>query len=241
MTTAASVNPAELTALVTGRYVGAYFEARLLYAPGTSYEPGTSNPATFLSNELAVGVNGYQRQVISYTQNDVSAYTDLGVGLVEKAAVFDHDGTATTLDFTHCALVWGDGQAIALSAGTTPATMVDGVYTGFKPTTVSGSGSGLEVTLTISSNAVTDVTVTQAGSGYTTSSVLEIPEAELEAAGVTAVGSGLGSLGLGVDTIYQPANAGELFSVAETANEVNLSGGNQAVFYFNLKQFGFYN
>ena len=61
MTIAASVNPQELNAIVTDRYVGAYFEARLLYAPGTSFLPGTSDPATFLSNELTQGANGYQQ------------------------------------------------------------------------------------------------------------------------------------------------------------------------------------
>lgn len=241
MTIAASVNPAELIALVQDRYVDAYFEAMLLYAPGVAYDPGTTDPVAFLGNELTQGVNGYNRQVISYTSGDVTAYTDLGVGLVEKAAIFAHDGTATTLDFTHCALAWGSGNVTAVSAGTVPATMADGVYTGFQAETLTGSGSGLIVSVTVVANAVTDVTVTSSGTGYAGGDGAQITEAQLEAAGVTAPGSALGGIGINIDTVYAPTNAGELFTVAQTANEVNLSGGNEAVFYFNLKQFGFFN
>ena len=81
MAIAAKISPAELTALVTNRYVGKYYEARLINAPGVSYVPGTSNDATFLGNEVTQGTGGYERQVINYVGGDVSAYSDDGVAL----------------------------------------------------------------------------------------------------------------------------------------------------------------
>ncbi|HAW77982.1 MAG TPA: hypothetical protein DCW74_19880, partial [Alteromonas australica] len=138
MAIAAKVSSAELTAQVTDRFVGRSFEARLIDASGTSYEPGITNDATFLGFEVPIGTGGYQRQVISYTSSDVSAYTDDGVALTTRATVFAHNGGATTIDFSHAALVWSTGNALTLSAvGTAPSAAVNGTYTNIPVDTTS--------------------------------------------------------------------------------------------------------
>ena len=87
MAIAAKISPSELTALVTNSYVGKYYEARLINAPGTSYIPGTTVDATFLSNEVTQGTGGYERQIISYAGGDVSSYSDDGVALATKLSL----------------------------------------------------------------------------------------------------------------------------------------------------------
>jgi hypothetical protein len=53
---------------------------------------------------------------------------------------------------------------------------------------------------------------------------------------------GAGDLSFPVSTIYQPTveAAGELFTITEPTSPVALTAGNEAVFYWNIKQFGFY-
>ena len=55
-----------------------------------------------------------------------------------------------------------------------------------------------------------------------------------------AITGGAGPLIFSVDTVQTNADADDLLAVAETTAPVNLSGGNEAVFYWDLKQFGFY-
>jgi hypothetical protein len=240
MAIAAKISPAELTAQVTNRFVGKYYEARLIYAPGTSYIPGTTNDATFLSNEVAAGTGGYVRQVISYTGGDVSAYSDDGVALTTKATVFAQDGGATAISFSHVALVEGNGNVTALAANSgAPTAGVNGTYTDL-PTVTGGSGTGLTVDLTITNSgaASTDyaLTIKQAGHGYAASDSIQVQEAALVAAG--AVAASAGNITTTASTVYSSSQ--QLLSVAQTPSTVNLNGGNETVFYWNLKQFGFY-
>ena len=226
--------------MVTDRYVGKYYEARLINAPGTSYIPGTTVDATFLANEVTQGTGGYERQVINYVGGDVSAYSDDGVALATKGTVFTHDGGGTTITFSHAALVEGNGNVLTFLANTgAPSAGVNGTYNNL-PTIAGGSGRGLTVNLTIQNSgaASTDyiLAVQNAGSGYAASESIQIQEAVLVAAG--AVAASAGDLTTTISGVY--TSPGQLVAVAETASTVNLTGGNETVFYWNLKQFGYY-
>ena len=52
--------------------------------------------------------------------------------------------------------------------------------------------------------------------------------------------AGAGDLVVTIDTVNTAANAGQLLSVAQTTNSVVLAAGNEAAFYWNLKQYGYY-
>ena len=53
---------------------------------------------------------------------------------------------------------------------------------------------------------------------------------------------GAGDLSFSVSTAHSPtvASAGDLFTITKPASAVTLTAGNEAVFYWNLKQYGFY-
>lgn len=240
MAIAAKISPTELSSIVTSRYVNNYYETRLINAPGTSYIPGTTNDATFLANEVTPGTGGYERQVFQYTSSDLSAYSDDGIALATKGTVFTHDGGGTLITFSHAALVQGNGCVQLLNANSgAPSAGVNGTYTAL-PTVTSGSGRGLTVNLTIVNSGVasTDyiLAVQNAGSGYAVSDTVQIQEAALVAAG--AVAASAGDLTTTISGVY--TSPGQLVAVAETASTVNLTGGNETVFYWNLKQFGYY-
>lgn len=242
MAIAAQIAPSELEDIVSNRYVGEYYEARLIYAPGTSYQPGITSDATFLGFEVAAGTAGYRKQIISYGAPDVGAYADDGVALATKATIFAHDGSGTTLSFSHVALCKSEGNALTLGANTVkPSAAVNGTYTNL-PVTTGGSGYGLTVNVTISNlgAALGDyaVTINKPGYDYVASDSISITDAVLTAAG--AITGGAGPLTLSVATVTAPADAGQLVAVAETAGTVALTAGNEAAFYWNLKQYGFY-
>ena len=243
MAIAAKISSSELIAQVTNRFVGNSYEARLISATGTTYTPGITDDATFLSFEAPIGTGGYQRQVISYALADVTSYTDDGVALSTKATIFAHDGSANSIDFSHAALVWSTGNTLTLgTVDTAPSAAVDGTYTNIPVTTTTGSGVGLTVDLTVANSGAssTDYTLTivNAGYDYAASDVLVFTEGVL--AGLGVVAGGAGDLALTVGTVSSPSNAGQILSVAQTSSDVILSGGNEAVFYWNLKQFGYY-
>lgn len=243
MAIAAKISSSELIAQVTGRFVGNSFEARLISATGTSYSPGITNDATFLGFEAPIGTGGYQRQVISYDSADVTTYTDDGVALSTKATIFAHDGSTSSVDFSHAALVWSTGNTLTLgTVDTAPSAAVNGTYTNIPVTTTTGSGVGLTVDLTVANSGAssTDYTLAIVSSGYdyAASDVLVFTEGVLAGLGVVAAGAG--NLALTVGTVSSPSNAGQILSVAQTSSDVILAGGNEAVFYWNLKQFGYY-
>lgn len=243
MAIAAKISSDELTAQVTQRFDGAVLEARLINAPGVSYIPGTTNDASFLSFEVAAGTGGYARQVISYDAGDVSVYSDDGVALTQRATVFTQDGGATSIDFSHVALVWGSGNVLTLGAvSAAPTAGVDNTYTNIPIDSTTGSGTGLTVNLTISNSGATTtdyaVSVQNAGSGYAVSDNVTISDGTL--AGLGAITGGAGNLTFSVATISNQTNANSILAVAQTSSAVVLGGGNQAAFYWNLKQFGFY-
>ena len=243
MAIAAKISSSELTAQVTNRFAGKSFEARLIDATGTSYEPGITDDNLFLGFEVPLGTGGYQRQVITYAPGDITTYSDDGVALTTKATVFAHDGGATSIDFSHAALVWSTGNIDTLgSVGTAPSAAVDGTYTNIPVSSTSGSGVGLTVDLTVSNSGASSsdyvLTVVSSGYDYAASDTLVFTEGVL--AGLGIVSAGAGNLATSVGTVNTSSNAGELLSVAQTSSDVVLSGGNEAVFYWNLKQFGYY-
>lgn len=241
MSIAARVSSDEVTAQVTERFVGKYCEARLIDSPGTDYTPGTTVDATFLADEVTIGTGGYARQVIGIEQADVSAYSDSGVGIDQKATVFAQDGGATAIDFTHVALVWSTGNVTATGAVTAaPTSGTDGTYTNIPIDSTSGSGVGMTVDLTITNSgaATTDyaLTVVKPGYGYAASDTLTIANGTL--AGLFTAGTG--DLTFPVSTASTNADAGKVLAVAKPSTAVSVTAGNEAAFYWNIKLFGFF-
>jgi hypothetical protein len=240
MSIAAKVSAAELNAQVTNRFVDQYYEARLIYAPGTSYLPGITTDATFLADEVAAGTGGYVRQVIKYVNADVGLYADDGVGLATKATVFAHDGGATVLSFSHIALVKSTGNVLTFGAVTTkPSNAINGTYTDI-PVTTAGAGKGLTANLVVTNNGASlsdyALTVMDSGYGFAASDALQIQDSALAAVG--AINPGAGTIGFTAATVSSPSDAGNILAVAETSGTVSLTAGNEAAFYWNLKQYG---
>lgn len=241
MTIAAKVASAEVDAQVRLRFENKYLEGTLIDAPGVNYSPGVTNDTTFLSNKVTEGTAGYYPQVIGYTPGDFANYSDGGVGLQQKATVFTHNGGGTVLDFTHIALLWSTGNVTALSAASgVPTSMTNGTYTAI-PTTTAGSGTGLTVDLTVANGGAVagdyTLTINNPGRNYAASDLMTIPNGTL--AGLDP-SIGTGDLTFTISTVDTNADAGDIVAVAKTVNAVSLTAGNQAVFYWNLKHFGFY-
>ena len=55
-----------------------------------------------------------------------------------------------------------------------------------------------------------------------------------------AVTAGAGDLTVSVASISNPSTAGQLVAVAKTTSPVLLTAGNEAAFYWNLKNYGYY-
>lgn len=242
MTIAAKISSTELTAQVTDRFADTFFEARLINVPGTIYDPGITSDAAFLANEVIVGTGGYKRAIINWTAADVLAYSDDGVALNQKAATFAQDGSAATIDFSHVALVWSTGNVTALGTAVgKPTTAINGTYTNIPTDSTTGSGSGLTVDITVTNlGAILNnytITANTAGYDYSAGNNVTISNSTLQSSGITTEVSG--DLIFPVDAVNSPSNGGEILSVAQTANSVVVSGGNEVAFYFNLKQFGF--
>lgn len=240
MAIAAPLSAYETAKQVENRFAGKYLEARLINAPGVTYTPNVTNDTSFLASEVTLGTAGYARQIIKYELGDVSAYGDDGVGLATKTTIFAHDGSGTTLDFTHVALVWSHENVETLGVVTAaPSSGVNGTYTNIPIDVTNGSGTGLtvDVTVTNSGAATTDyaITVHNAGLGYAASDTLSILNANLVSAGITTAGTG--DLTFSVGTASSNGDHGYIFSVAQTTNAVALVSGREAIFYWDLKQY----
>jgi len=247
MTIASQVSAIEIANIVTDRYVDQYFEARLIDLAAYNYDPAVSgSDATLLAGEVPLGTGGYARATLNFVSGDVGIYADGGVALNQKATVFAHDGGETAIEFSHVALVWSSGNVRALGAVTAApasATTTTAAYTNIPIDGTTGSGVGMTVDLEVTNSgaAATDyvVTLNKPGYGYAASDGLTIFNGTL--AGLDA-SIGAGDLQFPVGTVYTPtiATAGDLFTVAKTTSPVTLTAGNEAAFYWNLKQFGFY-
>lgn len=247
MTIAAKVSATEVQNIVTDRYVDQFFEARLINAPAYNYDPSVSgSDATLLASEVSIGTGGYQRAYLSWSSGEVGTYADGGVALAQKATTFAHDGGATPIAFSHVALVWSSGNALTLGAVTAApasATTTTTAYTNIPIDSTSGSGFSMTVDLEVTNSgaATTDyvVTINKPGYGYAAADTLTINNGTL--AGLDA-SIGAGDLTFPVATVYTPtvATAGDLFTAVKTTSSVSLVDGNEAAFYWNIKQFGFY-
>lgn len=244
MALAAAISASEVTDQVTDRFVGKYLEARLISATGTVYTPGANtDDATFLAFEVPAGTGGYRRQVFSYAAGDVLTYSDDGVGLSTRATVFAQDGTSSAINFSHVALCWSDGNIVTysptfVSRPSTPDS-VDGTYTNIPIDSTSGGGRDATINLTIASSGTNySVEIQGAGIDYAVGDTVTILSGTL--LGIGATTGGTTDLTLTVDSVSSNPDAGNIVAVAQTSSEVNLNGGNEAVFYWNLKQFGFY-
>lgn len=241
MAIAATVSSTELRSQVLARFEDKFLEARLINAPGVTYTANVTDDSAFLAQEVVAGTGGYERVVIKYETSDVTPYNDDGVALATKATTFAHDGSGTILTFSHAALVWSQGNALTLGGvGTAPTAGVDGTYTNIPIDSTSGSGVGLRVDLTIQNSGATPsdyiLTIARHGYDYAPAEVVSISDGTL--AGLGAITSGAGSLGFSVATTTTNPDAGDVLAVAKTTSTVNLASGNEAVFYWNLKQFG---
>ena len=240
MTIAAKISSDELRAQVSNRFVDKYIEARLIDATGVTYQPGITDDTNFLAAEVPAGTGGYRRQVIGYGIGDLSVYSDDGVSLSTKNTIFTHDGSGTTIDFSHVALVWSSGNVETATVTTAPTAGVDGTYNSIPIDSTDNAGAGLTVNLTIvnSGAAPGDYTLTVAdvGFGFAPGDSCIINAGTLGGLGAT---DGLtGDLLFTVTPYTANADAGKIISVAQTTSSVNLADGNQAVFYWNLKQYG---
>lgn len=240
MTIQTRISAAELTAQVTNNFVNEYFEVALCNAPGVVYTPGLSTDSTFIATEIQAGYGGYRRQVITFNSGDVTAYADDGVALSPKVAIFEHDGNnAEAISFTHVVLMRGNGQVLAVNAVTQEPTIgaADGFYPDVPVNTGNGStGYGMTVDLTVSGSVHT-VTVNAVGYGYTVGESVEITQDVL-----ASIGANSGYNGSVIFTVSDVhSSSGGFVSVAAPDTSVLLQSGNQAAFYYNVKQFGYYN
>lgn len=247
MTIAAQVSSSEVTSIITDRYVDQYFEARLINLPAFNYDPSVAgSDTTLLNGEITYGNGGYRRAIIGWTGAEIGSYTDGGVALAQKATTFAQDGGATAITFSHIALVWSTGNVLTLGATTAApvsATNTTSAYTNIPVDSTSGSGLGLTVNLEVVDGGVatTDyvLTINSPGFNYAPGDTVTISNGTL--AGLDA-SVGAGDLTFSVGTVYTPtvAAAGSLFTAVKTTSAVNLVAGNEAAFYWNIKQFGFY-
>ena len=237
MAVSANISSTEVRAAVVERYIGHYFEAALVNAPGITYTPGSTNDTTFMAFEVTEGLAGYKREIFNYSASDVLAYSERGVGLSTKSTLFPHDGGSDAINFTHVALCWGGSNVIAMGATTQePAEGTDGVYTNL-PTQTSGSGSGLLLDLTVSNNVFV-FTISKPGRGYQVNDVVTVLGADMLQVGAIAAEYEQSNATLPVDNVSVEPNQGNVLAVVQTSSAVSLISGTQAAFYWNNKLYG---
>ena len=247
MAISSSISASELARILQAQYVGQTFEVALVNSGSATYNPETTIDAEFLQFEVPDGVGGYQRQVISFEQTDVAPYSDKGLGLATKVAKFTHDGSAQTINFSHVVLVRGQGNAKAINEDATTLPTINqgsgevmnaGLYRAL-PTLSGGTGSGatLDVEITDFGEDADnyEFTLNARGRGYQVGDTIEVTGATLVAAGAAPID--LGPIVIAITEVQE--NGGTIVSASATATPVILGNGNEAVFYFNNKIFGF--
>lgn len=246
MTTRSVISSEELSRQIFQGFVNQSFEVTLVNAPGTVYQPSVTTNASFLQNELTPGTFDYMPAVFTYIPADETNYSDGGIGLETKTAVFNNNGQGS-YQFTHVVLKRGNGNVQAINSPSQfPTAGSNGTAVGLP--TVNGvdgdgnqyPGDGLTIDVTVINQGVTgsdwQLTINQPGYGYEEDGQIIITADVLLDAGLTIAQSS-GDL---VFTINQVSSSdGAIVSVTPTENTVIMSDGNEAVFYFNIKQFGF--
>lgn len=237
MAVSANISSTEVRTALVERYVGHYFEAALINAPGITYTPGSTNDATFMAFEVTQGASGYNREIFNYSASDVMAYTERGVGLTTKSTIFTHDGGSESINFTHVALCWGGGNVVAMGATTQEPTVgIDGIYTNL-PTQTSGEGTGLLLDLTISNNVFV-YTISKPGRKYQVGDVVTVLGADMLQVGAINAEDEQVNATLPVDTVSVETTEGNVLAVVQTSSAVSLIAGTQAAFYWNNKLYG---
>lgn len=248
MTIPAKVSAVELDSILEARYAGSTFEGRLINLPAYNYDPSVAgSDAILLAGEVSLGTGGYQRALISYDATNIGAYADGGVALTQKATVFAHDGGTTPIVFSHVALVRSTGNITALEPSQLqpPTSGINGTYTNVpmvdgivSATNGSGVGATFDITIINNGASATDyaVSVNNPGYGFATGDTITFGNAQL--AQIGAVNVGEGGLTVEVGTVFEGSES--VFAVAKTSASVSLVDGNEAAFYWNVKQFGFY-
>ena len=237
---AAKISSNEVLAQIQNRYIDNYFEIALINSPSTVYTPGTTDDASFMQSELTYGTGGYARQIIGYTNTDIGGYADQGIGLARKAAIFTHNGSTSNLTFSHVVMLRGDGNILSIgSPSSAPSSGTTGTYTNI-PATGSISGKNLLVNVIIFNNGATaaDWTVSFVNRGYSfaVGETIRISNSSLVTPGATSTGTG--DLTFPVTAVS--VDGGQVVGVTKTDSIVTLGAGNQAVFYFDLKQYGYF-
>lgn len=247
MTIAAKVSATEITNIIADRYVDQYFEARLINLPAYNYDPSVSGAdATLLAGEVPLGTGGYARAVLNFESADVGLYADGGVAMAQKATVFAHDGGTTPIQFSHVALVWSSGNVATVgtvTAAPSSATTTTAAYTNIPVDVTTGSGVGMTVDLEVTNGGASTsdyiITLNKPGYGYAATDGLVILNGTL--AGLDpAIGAGNLEFSAAAIATTGTATVGDLFTAVKTTSPVTLTDGNEAAFYWNIKQFGFY-
>jgi hypothetical protein len=196
----------------------------------------TNIPVTTLGGEI--------REVGSF--NTTTAFTASQTGAAVTISGGSGTGATATVDTDSS----GDVVSVAITGNgsnyvtgdTITITEVGGTPGVATATVTVVDGANLLVDLTISNSgaATTDyaLTIAAPGHGFEDGDAVTILDGTL--AGLGAITGGAGDLVFSVATTSTDANSGNILSVAETASAVVLTGGNEAVFYWDLKQFGFY-
>jgi hypothetical protein len=147
----------------------------------------------------------------------------------------DNGGDITSITFTSGGNNYVAGDTITITeTGGTPGVATANV------TLVDGANLTVDLTITNGGASTTDyaLTIATPGYGFADGDFVLISDGTL--AGLGAITGGAGDLVFSLATTNTSTNAGNLLSVAETDSAVVLNGGNEAVFYWDLKQFGFY-
>ena len=241
MSTKSVISTDELSRQIQQGFVNQSFEVLLINSPNLEYEPGITPDANFLNNQVASGTAGYEPQVLRYLADDETNYSDGGVALKTKAAIFLNDNSGT-YQFTHVCLKRGNDNVVSVGTPTvipsegTTATIL-GIPTIPDPLS---SASGLTVDIAVSNDGAAssdyEITVNRAGFGYSVGDTITVSLAFLVDAGA-APPTATGDLQFEVTAVS--VSNGAIVSVTPTENTVVMADGNEAVFYFNLKQYGF--
>lgn len=240
MSTRSVISSAELSRQVREGFVGQVFEVILVNSPDLDYDPQLDIDDTFLDKQLAPGTFGYEPQTISFSAEDETSYNDGGVALNTKTAVFINDNQGA-YQFTDVVLKRGEGNVSELAALPLgkPSAGITAFVEGLNTATL-GAGTGLtiDVQVTDSGVALDDwvATIRLPGANYEVGDEVEVLAVDLIAAGACPPGA-TGNLRFQISEVN--TSDGSIVSVTPTENTVIMQNGNEAVFYFNVKQFGF--
>lgn len=219
MAITATVSSKELLSIIKSRHrtFGQWFSAALVNT-SNSYVPGSTITYEWLANEIPLGTAGYQRTRFQYLNDDIGIFADDGIPLARKAVTFNHDNSSVAYDFTHVVLLrsirlWGS------IFGATVTVETEFPLTGSPSPELNELGIGMAIT----------------GAG--------LPQG----LGITADQTGGG--GPGAYTInqnisplidYREMFADEIIAVAPLSSTATMADNSEAVFYWDLKYFNYY-